>query len=200
MRVFTHELLILGVDVRVLGVEVLVLGVERGAVGRSSSRFGATRLRDHFSRTELDASFRQLFQELLRPAREAGKDVVWVAEKTPSNIQAVAALTALFPDAKFLHVMRDGRDVLASHQDVRSRMLAQGDLSRYARTHFSLRRVSARWNAAVAAHLQAAHDPELRDRYLLVRYEDLVTGPNDETRLRDRPLECQREPTSLSAA
>jgi hypothetical protein len=140
----------------------------------------ASRLRNHFSRTALDSSFRQLYRELLRPAREAGQEITWVAEKTPSNIFAVTALAALFPDAKFLHVVRDGRDVLASHRDVRQRMLAEGSLARYARTHFSVRRVSARWNAAAAAHRRAAHDPELENRYLMVRYEDLVSEPQTE--------------------
>ena len=78
---------------------------------------------------------------------------------TPSNIFSIAALTSLFPDAKFLHVVRDGRDVLASHRDVRRRMDARDDLARYARTNFTLRHVSSRWNAAVAAHRQAAGDP-----------------------------------------
>jgi len=140
----------------------------------------ASRLRDHFSPSELEASFQSLYRDLVRPAREAGENVAWVAEKTPSNIFAVKALAALFPDARFLHVLRDGRDVLASHREVKRRILATGDLASYAQTHLTRRHVARRWNAAVTAHRRAEQDPDLTGRYLLIRYEDLVREPEAE--------------------
>jgi len=140
----------------------------------------ASRLRNHFSPAELDAAFRRLLLDLLRPAREAGAEVLWVAEKTPSNVTSFGALAALFPDAAFLHVVRDGRDVLTSHLEVARRMASRADLAPYARRNLSPRYVAARWNEAVAAHRAALRQEELRERYLMIRYEDLVTEPGTE--------------------
>ncbi len=39
----------------------------------------------------------------------------WV-EKTPSNIMHMERLLTLFPGAKFIHVIRDGRDVAISRR------------------------------------------------------------------------------------
>ncbi len=38
-----------------------------------------------------------------------------IIEKTPENALFIEDLTALFSDAYFLHIVRDGRDVVASY-------------------------------------------------------------------------------------
>jgi hypothetical protein len=56
---------------------------------------------------------RRLMHAVLDPiAVEQGKPS-WV-EMTPPNIAKAPMLLEVFPDAKFIHVMRDGRDVAAS--------------------------------------------------------------------------------------
>jgi hypothetical protein len=97
--------------------------------------------------------------------RRARQPRAWV-EKTPGNEARVAALLALFPRARFLHVVREPRANLASIKQ----------LVRYR---------GWRWRAPMAIwrlrrSLAAAHANRRRlapDRYHVVRYEDLVTDP-----------------------
>jgi len=54
---------------------------------------------------------------LERDARQAGKSVV--GDKSPNSLlngQAVRELHAVYPDAKLVFIVRDGRDVLVSHR------------------------------------------------------------------------------------
>lgn len=80
-------------------------------------------------------------------------------DKTPWNTFALRSIDGVFPDARFLHMVRDGRDVVAS-------LLTMG---RYTDASEAARR----WVASirVARRFGARHP----DRYLEVRYEDLVT-------------------------
>lgn len=91
-------------------------------------------------------------------------------EKTPSNARRVHDIDLLFPRARFLHVVRDGRDVVAS-------------LLRASRSW------GARWapsDPSSAARLWRSHvrDAEraaaFGDRYLAVRYEDVRADPEAE--------------------
>jgi hypothetical protein len=75
-------------------------------------------------------------------------------EKTPKNVTNVGAILHALPDARFLHVVRDGRDVVTSVYPGRTGY------------HTS----KERWVRDVSAGLEHRDDP----RVLLVRYEDLV--------------------------
>lgn len=87
-------------------------------------------------------------------------------EKTPQHVQHQLALAAVFPRAKFVHVIRDGRDCAASFH---RRWYRQPELTIY------------RWKKVVA--MGRAQGRALGpSRYLEVRYEDLTAQP--ETALR----------------
>ncbi|MEQ1930122.1 MAG: sulfotransferase [Parvularculaceae bacterium] len=61
----------------------------------------------------LDAVFAELIGSFLEPLREkSGK--ARAAEKTPANALHFAELARLFPEAHFVQIIRDGRDVVAS--------------------------------------------------------------------------------------
>ena len=105
-----------------------------------------------------------------RVRKDAGK-VRW-AEKTPQNIRNLEWITARFPQASIIHIIRDGRDVVCSmrsHPDWRwvdgewQKVLVPRSVESYAR----------RWLADITAGLAWRDDP----RYVEVRYEDLVTDP-----------------------
>lgn len=60
-----------------------------------------------------DEACRRLFEDLLRPiAAEAGK--AGLVEMTCDNTAAAPTLARIFPQARFVHVVRDGRDASAS--------------------------------------------------------------------------------------
>ena len=56
---------------------------------------------------------RTLISSLFDPLAASAGKAAWV-EHTPRNVSAAAALSTLFPHAKFIHVVRDGRDQACS--------------------------------------------------------------------------------------
>jgi len=82
-------------------------------------------------------------------------------EKTPQHVQHMDKLAVLFPLARFIHVIRDGRDSAASFN---RRWYRTPELTLF------------RWKKVVSAgHRQGeAMGPQ---RYMEVRYEDLTTHP-----------------------
>ena len=93
-------------------------------------------------------------------ARHNGK-VRW-GDKTPSYVTEIGVLDALFPDCKIVHIVRDGRDVAISN-----RSLDWGIQN--------LPRAAADWAWKVTIARKVGE--VLRDRYLELRYEDLVGAP-----------------------
>jgi hypothetical protein len=86
------------------------------------------------------------------------------AEKTPGNVAHMDRILAAWPAARIIHVIRDPRDVYASH-------VAAGKL-RSAEDFVRL------WSGVMgAAERQKSQMPELHSCYLEVRYERLVHDP-----------------------
>jgi hypothetical protein len=114
-------------------------------------------------------------------ARAVGKPR-W-GEKTPHNLFYVEEILADFPDAKFIHLVRDGRDVAV--EQLRS---AFGPRNVYAAALIWRRtqEVAARWRAELPF-----------DRWLDVSYEELAARPEAVVRDVTRFLGEDHEPTTL---
>lgn len=66
-----------------------------------------------FSPDDMKETFRRLIVSFLEPVHaRSGKRLI--AEKTPANALYFAELHQLFPESRFVHVIRDPRDVVAS--------------------------------------------------------------------------------------
>lgn len=90
------------------------------------------------------------------------------AEKDPTYTLLLGFLDELFPDALYVHLLRDGHDVVASFRD----RWGYRSAARAARTEW-------------ARHVEAARSCAQRvgaDRFLELRYERLVTDPEAEAR------------------
>jgi protein-tyrosine sulfotransferase len=102
--------------------------------------------------------------------RQAGK-VRW-AEKTPRNISRLSVIFGSFPEARFVHVLRDGRDVACSlrthprHEVVDGRLVALD-------TWKPIAGGARRWVRDIESSRKWWGDP----RFHTVRYEDLVLDP-----------------------
>jgi len=97
----------------------------------------------------------------------------WI-EKTPKNVTILPFLFEYFPKARFIHVIRDGRDVACSLRHHPKYKRVNGEK---VRTHKNrlIRNCTDRWINDVSAGLEYRDDP----RYYEVRYEHFVRAPKD---------------------
>jgi hypothetical protein len=95
-------------------------------------------------------------------------DKVRWGDKTPLYVRFIPMLADLFPSARFIHVIRDGRAVALSYMSI-----PWGPSTVW--------EAAAKWRADVTAGRRAG-GPLGRDRYCEVRYEDLVADPHLELR------------------
>lgn len=94
----------------------------------------------------------------------------YIVEKSPSHLDAVETIRELWPDARFVHVVRDGRDVLVSRRAALSwdRVFLPKKLNTY--------REAQRWAGAMSRGRFLAG--ELGNTYTEIRYEDLAGDPH----------------------
>jgi uncharacterized membrane protein YkvA (DUF1232 family) len=114
------------------------------------------------SRTQVE--FIERFQAAVLAA--AGKPI-W-AEKTPGNVLRFGFVRRHFPNARLIHIVRDGRDVVCSMRRLRWPKPCGRPGSAE-----ELRRCAEYWARYVTAGRRFAADP----RYFELHYEDLVRDP-----------------------
>ncbi|HET6682149.1 MAG TPA: sulfotransferase [Gaiella sp.] len=102
-------------------------------------------------------------------AAERGKER-W-GDKTPLYMQHLGLLERLFPDARYVHLIRDGRDAALSFLSVPEGLMTEG----WGHPH-DAQGYACQWATEVRAarRLGARVGP---DRYLELRYERLVAEP-----------------------
>ena len=106
------------------------------------------------------------------------------AEKTPEYTLILDFIDELFPDARYIHVIRDGRDVVASFRERWGYLAA-------------IRVARGVW----VRHVRAARDfgrRVARERYTEIRYERLVAEPERVLRELFRFLDEPWDPVVLS--
>lgn len=103
------------------------------------------------------------------------KIVQAIGEKTPDNVRHFGTLNMLFPKAKFIHIVRDGRDCAVSgwfhNQRITPAWLEQkfGSIESFAAV------VATQWAADLGKVEEFAS--QYPDRVHQLRYEDLVAEP-----------------------
>jgi len=85
-------------------------------------------------------------------------------DKTPVYVMAIVPIARLLPESKFVHVVRDGRDSALSYKEV-----PWGPRT--------IDEAAFRWRRAVNRARQAARELG-SDRYMELKYEDLVSDPS----------------------
>jgi protein-tyrosine sulfotransferase len=94
------------------------------------------------------------------------------AEKTPTNVLYLDFVFEHFPSARFVHVLRDGRDTVCSLRTHPRHKIVNGEIVKL-NTRHPLRPCVERWHHDVREGLRFRGDP----RYTEVRYEDVVNNP-----------------------
>ena len=126
-------------------------------------------LREMLAGSPSQGAFIDAFATRYRSARGRRR---W-AEKTPLNVRHVPWILERFPEARFIHVVRDGRDVVCSMRQHPDRRWVDGAWVKVHRP-LTLEQYAERWVADTEAGVSHRADP----RYLEVRYEDLVQDPS----------------------
>jgi hypothetical protein len=88
-----------------------------------------------------------------------------ICDKDPRLLEHLQQIGALFPDAKVLHVVRDPRDVLASKK------MAEWSMRRHPLLHIAAGNVQWSLGRRDSLHLGD-------DRYMEIRYEDILADPD----------------------
>lgn len=114
-----------------------------------------------------DRSAAELFLAILR-AWQARSGKPRVGEKSPLHCKCVARIRDVFPDAKFIHIYRDPRDVVAS-------------MRRMEWTAGSPRDQARNWRKILDEHLRLSGELPAT-AYTGVRFETLVAQPEAELR------------------
>lgn len=94
------------------------------------------------------------------------------ADKTPNNVRAVPRILTWFPHAVFIHVVRDGRDVVCSLRNHPKERIENGKIVPVTTVN-PISWCCTRWLQDTSAGLAFAGHP----RCLEVRYEHLVADP-----------------------
>lgn len=134
-------------------------------------RFRLWRLVDEEVRSALERDPPATLAEAIRAAfglYAASQGKGRYGDKTPGYVSHLPSLAALFPEARFVHIIRDGRDVALSYLDVSfGPDTVERAAIHWARMVERGRRAGARLGP---------------DRYIEVRYEDLLDDPNTTVR------------------
>lgn len=94
------------------------------------------------------------------------------AEKTPRNISRIGEIFRFIPEARFVHVLRDGRDVACSLRTHPRHAVVEGKLVPRD-TWRPIAGCARRWVRDIEGSRRWWNDP----RFHVVRYEDLVLDP-----------------------
>lgn len=138
------------------------------ALADAKSRLGLPGRLSLFERLASPAQLDRRFLALLDQQTFSEGKSMW-SEKTPGHINCIERISRLDPAARFIHVLRDGRDVVASLEDVRRQRESAG-MSGGA---WSLSESIYQWNHCLAVSLgySAAHN------HFLAGYQSLVDSP-----------------------
>jgi hypothetical protein len=122
-----------------------------------------------FTREELIGELRAIAERWLRLGSDS--DCRFAIEKSPWHLSEIDLIAEVLPEARFVHVVRDGRDVATSLVAARRSWSGFGDPGRRA----TVREAARLWSEAIeqGAYAQAV----VGDRVLEVRYEALRSDP-----------------------
>jgi LPS sulfotransferase NodH len=131
--------------------------------GRGARRHGLTGV---WSEEEFRDFLREFLERVYARVLQKKPEATVILDKTPSYSDYVEHINWLIPQAKFIHLIRDGRDVVVSLHTA-----SQGWGKMWAPK--KVESAAAVWKSTLLAARKAE---QYGDRYLEVRYEELLTN------------------------
>ena len=108
-------------------------------------------------------------------AQAKGKPVLALGDKTTHNVRAFGALSTWLPGSKCIHIVRDPRDSAVSGWHHINRIFPQDARERFPGIYDYVKHYADVWSWEVGRGVEVGS--EKPDRYLEVRYEELVRRP-----------------------
>ena len=111
-------------------------------------------------------------------AQRAGKAEAAWGDKNNHYLSSMETLKSIFPDARFLHIVRDGRDVACSYREV---MEFESDSPYRPSLPVQIADIAARWASdvrTIGSHMMKIGTEATFE----LRYEDLTAEPQSELR------------------
>jgi hypothetical protein len=133
--------------------------------GRPATGRLHTGLSCYFTEVEFLNVLRSYTADLLQPMVGDLRPQEWFVEKTPTHAQCLDDIRLILPEARVVHLIRDGRDVVAS-------LLAASRTWGTAWAPSTARRAALTWVSNVQKARRAATQFRA-DRYCEIRYEEL---------------------------
>ena len=123
-------------------------------------------------------------------------DISCIGEKTPEHALHLEGLCEVFPDAKIVHVIRDGRDEAVSVFDYNRRVNPQGFAKKFPDFGAFAESFAGNWTRAVGAarYFGRSHG----DNYLEIRSEDLHSEASSDVERLCRFLGVDDNPDAVS--
>lgn len=116
------------------------------------------------------------FVSRLYDLRGQAKGKAYSGEKTPDYCRQIPRLAALFPHARFIHIVRDGRDTALSTLDWANENKGPGKWELWQSDPVGTCALWWRWQVSQGS-TEGSQLPA--DRYQEILYEDLVNDPED---------------------
>lgn len=108
---------------------------------------------------------------LLMKKNAGGKTCRWLGEKTPDNVLHMPLLANLFPNSRFIHIVRDGRDAAVSAWFNNLRINEAQTKAKFGDFNGYMQRYAATWSAKVKR--AQAYGKQNPGRYFELSYEAL---------------------------
>lgn len=122
-----------------------------------------------WTRAEFDAFCREFLERVYSRVLATKPEATHVLDKFPGNGPHIDAIKEFFPQARFVHIIRDGRDVAVSMNAARDEIgYPMGG---------PMRTLGERWSRHVRASRKAS---KWTDAYHELRYEQLLATPEAE--------------------
>lgn len=116
-------------------------------------------------------------------------------DKNNFYLNHIKEIIEIFNQARFIHIIRDGRDVACSYKELNNKKIHSDFAPKLTN---SIKEIAKEWQENNVLILNDLEQCVRKDRFISVRFEDLVLSPSDELRKVSQFLDIDYHPNMLA--